>query len=213
MKRLARTRATDRNAVGKYGVVRMGTEKTEGNGTMERQEKFTPGPWRRAKNKSRGGSGKTRGLSISRIVDPNGVAVAFAMPRRQQVANLQLIAAAPEMFEALKDSFAVICDLVDAIQNYDVVPDNYIAEAQDHLEEIKPILEKARGNDVPECAGKNTIWHDHEDIPNDFNNDVIAVTINGTWFKMPVSDLQAFLSSQYRPMIRKWSYIRDLEKL
>ena len=60
---------------------------------------------------------------------------------------------------------------------------------------------------------RRNVWHDHEDIPHAFNNDVIAVTINGTWFKMPVSDLQAFLSGSQRPMIRKWAFIKDLEAL
>lgn len=57
------------------------------------------------------------------------------------------------------------------------------------------------------------VWHDCEDIPDDFNHDVIAVTINGTWFKMPVSDLRAFLSGLQRLMIRRWAYIKDLEAL
>ena len=60
---------------------------------------------------------------------------------------------------------------------------------------------------------RRSVWHDCEDIPEDFNHDVIAVTINGTWARMPVCDLRAFLSGLQHLMIRRWAYIDDLEAL
>ena len=95
----------------------------------DKSVKFTPGPWERAKNKSRGGSGKVRGLSISRVVDSNGFAVAFMYPRRRQVANLQLIAAAPEMYALLKQLHGVLAK-VPLLQD-----------------EIEKVLKKARGEE------------------------------------------------------------------
>jgi hypothetical protein len=67
-------------------------------------EKFTPGEWRRAMNKSRGGK-TVRGLSNCRIENENGVVIAFAVPqksRQEQVANTNLLAAAPEMYRMLE---------------------------------------------------------------------------------------------------------------
>ena len=80
----------------------MSAGNTGNTGNAGKSCNFSPGPWRRAWNKSRGGSGKIRGKSVSRIVDDNGEAVAFAAKRPRQVANSQLIAAAPEMYEMLQ---------------------------------------------------------------------------------------------------------------
>jgi len=61
---------------------------------------------------------------------------------------------------------------------------------------------------------KISVWGDQiaEDIPQDFNHDVLAVTINGTYLKMPVSDLRRVLSSTWAT-IRRWAYIDELEAL
>ena len=64
-------------------------------------EKFTPGKWRRAMNKSR--NGKTmRGLSHCRIENENGVVIGFTVPQKsrlEQVANTNLLSTAKEMYE------------------------------------------------------------------------------------------------------------------
>lgn len=68
-------------------------------------EKFTPGPWKRAINLSRNGSGKPRGMSPSRIVDENNCVIAFTCPRLlkgDQIANTNLIAIAPKMYKELQ---------------------------------------------------------------------------------------------------------------
>ena len=65
-------------------------------------KRFSPAPWKRATNLSRNGSGKPRGLSFSRIVDANNQTVAYAYQRAsrlEQVGNVNLIAAAPELFD------------------------------------------------------------------------------------------------------------------
>ena len=52
-------------------------------------------------------NGKTvRGLSTCRIESGNGVVIAFTVPqksRQEQIANTNLIAAAPEMYNRLKE--------------------------------------------------------------------------------------------------------------
>lgn len=67
-------------------------------------EKFTPGEWHRAFNRSRSGNGNVRGKSHCRIENENGVVIAFTVPqssKQEQVANTNLIAAAPEMYRLL----------------------------------------------------------------------------------------------------------------
>ena len=68
-------------------------------------KRYSPAPWKRATNLSRNGSGKPRGLSFSRIVDANNQTVAYAYQRAsrlEQVGNVNLMSAAPEMYEALE---------------------------------------------------------------------------------------------------------------
>ena len=108
----------------------------------EKKENFTPGPWERAKNKSRGGSGKLRGLSISRVVDSNGVVVAFMYPRRRQVANLHLIAAAPELLETLDEALELIQDL--CFGGCATVSDEECEKASAMLKKGYAALDKAR---------------------------------------------------------------------
>lgn len=94
-------------------------------------EKFTPGEWRRAMNKSRGGK-TVRGLSNCRIENENGVVIAFAVPQRsrqEQVANTNLLAAAPEMYRLLKQLHGTLSN-VPVLQG-----------------EIEKVLKKARGEE------------------------------------------------------------------
>ena len=97
-------------------------------------EKFTPGEWRRAFNMSR--NGKTvRGLSPCRIESGNGVVIAFTVPqksRQEQIANTNLIAAAPEMYALLK----MIAD-----------PTTFMGAKTDEVlrTAIESVLKKARG--------------------------------------------------------------------
>lgn len=96
-------------------------------------KRFTPAPWKRATNLSRNGSGKPRGLSFSRIVDANNQTVAYAYQRAsrlEQVGNVNLISAAPEMFKELERLSALFSK--NAI---------YL----DEREKIEKIIRKARG--------------------------------------------------------------------
>ena len=97
------------------------------------EKRFTPAPWKRATNLSRNGSGKPRGLSFSRIVDANNQTVAYAYQRAsrlEQVGNVNLISAAPEMFKELERLSALFSK--NAI---------YL----DEREKIEKIIRKARG--------------------------------------------------------------------
>lgn len=110
----------------------------------DRKEKFTPGPWKRALNMSRSGTGKVRGKSISRVVDSAGGVVAFMRPRKRQVANLLLIAAAPEMYEALKDLMSAMDDV---IANGANIPDCIMYVVGEAQEKAKMAMKKARGEE------------------------------------------------------------------
>ncbi len=95
--------------------------------------RFAPAPWKRATNLSRNGSGKPRGLSFSRIVDANNQTVAYAYQRAsrlEQVGNVNLMSAAPEMFKELERLSALFSK--NAI---------YL----DEREKIEKIIRKARG--------------------------------------------------------------------
>jgi len=110
------------------------TEKTRMN------SKFTPGPWRRAKNLSRNGSGKPRGLSYSRIVDENNISVAYAYPRssrQYQTANANLIAVAPEMYEFINFFLTFNGQAVLRILPYEIGKSIY--------DEAQNIIKKANG--------------------------------------------------------------------
>lgn len=107
--------------------------------------KFAPGPWKRAPKKCCCGEGHPNGLSISRVEDANGWPVAHASPRLpkgSQTANAQLIAAAPELYEALEDLMSAMDDV---LYNADRVPDCIVAVAQDEMDKAKAALKKARG--------------------------------------------------------------------
>lgn len=96
-------------------------------------KRFSPAPWKRATNLSRNGSGKPRGLSFSRIVDANNQTVAYAYQRAsrlEQVGNVNLMSAAPEMFKELERLSALFSK--NAI---------YL----DEREKIEKIIRKARG--------------------------------------------------------------------
>lgn len=102
-------------------------------------EKFTQGEWQRAMNKSRNGKGAIRGLSHCRIENEKGVVVAFAVPqksRQEQIANTNLIAAAPEMYAKLKTVLA-LCE------------GNLLRKTRCDIlgEEIATLLKKARGEE------------------------------------------------------------------
>lgn len=87
--------------------------------------------WHRAINKSRNGK-TTRGLSPCRIVDDNGNVIAFTVPqksRKEQIANANLIARAPVMYDLLNSL------LNDKVYNLD----------QQTRENIEYELKKARG--------------------------------------------------------------------
>ena len=107
----------------------------------DRKEKFTPGPWKRALNLSRGGSGQVRGPSISRVVDANGGKVAFATPRRAQVANLNLIAAAPEMYAYGEETVELMRRLVG------MLPFGLDDEVKAQIAKWEEIAKKARGEE------------------------------------------------------------------
>ena len=97
------------------------------------EKRFSPAPWKRATNLSRNGSGKPRGLSFSRIVDANNQTVAYAYQRAsrlEQVGNVNLMSAAPEMFKELERLSALFSK--NAI---------YL----DEREKIEKIIRKARG--------------------------------------------------------------------
>lgn len=101
-------------------------------------EKFTPGRFRRAFNMSR--NGKTvRGLSPCRIENEKGDNDAFTVPqksRQEQIANTNLLAAAPEMYRVLRgicfEKSARIC--------------NYAPESC-KVCAIRKALKKARGEE------------------------------------------------------------------
>lgn len=93
-------------------------------------EKFTPGEWKRAMNKSRNGKGSVRGLSHCRIENEKGCVIAFTVPqksRQEQVANTNLIAAAPDMYRILEQ-------LHGALKSVPILQ-----------KEIEEVLKKARG--------------------------------------------------------------------
>lgn len=107
-------------------------------------EKFTPGRYRRAFNMSR--NGKTvRGLSPCRIENEKGVVIAFTIPqksRQEQIANTNLLAAAPEMYKMLVVTRKMFEDLADVLPN---------EQAKDLLHDmasdIESVLTKARGEE------------------------------------------------------------------
>ena len=105
-------------------------------------KRFTPAPWKRAMNLSRNGSGKPRGLSFSRIVDANNQTVAYAYQRAsrmEQVGNVNLISAAPDMYAFLEKLVNQIEE--NGLMQYDAIHNgvNWV------LEEAKELLRKARG--------------------------------------------------------------------
>jgi hypothetical protein len=68
-------------------------------------EKFTPGEWKRAMNRSRNGKGSVRGLSHCRIENEKGCIIAYTVTqksRQEQVANTNLLAASSKMYQRLK---------------------------------------------------------------------------------------------------------------
>lgn len=102
-------------------------------------EKFTPGEWKMAMNKSRNGKGAIRGLSHCRIKNGKGVVVALAVPqksRQEQIANTNLIAAAPEMYRVLSG----IC-LEKSAQICKFAPESC------EVCQIRKALKKARGEE------------------------------------------------------------------
>jgi rubrerythrin len=108
-------------------------------------EKFTQGEWKRAMNKSRNGKGAIRGLSHCRIENEKGVVVAFAVPqksRQEQIANTNLIAAAPEMYKMLAITRKMFEDLADIVPNEQAKDLLY-----DMASDIKSVLKKARGEE------------------------------------------------------------------
>lgn len=93
-------------------------------------------------NLSRNGSGKPRGLSPSRIVDANNQNVAYAYQRAsrmEQVGNVNLISAAPEMYAKLEE---ILLDLDTFPQ---VAPGVDHPEVFDLKQKIRKLLRKARG--------------------------------------------------------------------
>jgi len=106
-------------------------------------EKFTSGPWHIRKPR--------KGHRICHsILDKNGDGIAITIYRGhngERVANDRLIASAPDMYKKLGDCAAVISDLLDAIFNYETVPDTIIAEAQDEIDEIHAVMTKAAINE------------------------------------------------------------------
>ena len=80
-------------------------------------EKFTPGEWHRAVNMSR--NGKTaRGFSPCRIKSAKGIIVAFTVPqksRQEQIANTNLIAAAPEMYRNNEQTLTELEQMIPAM--------------------------------------------------------------------------------------------------
>lgn len=95
-------------------------------------EKFTKWEWERAKNFSRNGTGSIRGLSLCRIVDKNRVAVAYTVPKasqQEQIANTNLIAAAPEMYYCICDALTDL-EMSEGMRKY-----------------FETVLKKARGEE------------------------------------------------------------------
>ena len=111
------------------------------------KENFTQGEWKRAMNKSRNGKGSVRGLSHCRIENEKGCVIAFTVPqkksRQEQVANTNLIAATPKMYQRLKsvktDLWALSVNPAISVQTKECI-DIIIKNIEDDLK-------KARGEE------------------------------------------------------------------
>lgn len=102
-------------------------------------EKFTPGRYRRAFNMSRNGKKTVRGLSHSRIENENGVVIAFTAPqksRQEQIANTNLLSAAPDMYALLSIMVSPTIMMGQTMRNDDL------------RTAIESVLKKARGEEI-----------------------------------------------------------------
>jgi len=93
------------------------------------KEKFTPGPWKIQK-------------SISGVHPIAAPGIRAHITYVNDVENAHLIAAAPEMYEALE---ALISAMDDVLYNADRVPDCIVAVAQEAMDKANAALKKARG--------------------------------------------------------------------
>lgn len=97
---------------------------------MERKEKFTPGPWKVC---------HVRDLNMFAVIQVSTKNVIGNFIERR---DARLIAAAPEMYAALKDLMSAMDDV---LYNADRVPDCIVAVAQNEMDKAKAALKKARG--------------------------------------------------------------------
>ena len=103
----------------------------------ESEPKFTPGPWKVHLD-------KRKGTACSIIEDRTGDCVArtfYRFHRGERNANGNLISAAPEMYESLKDMLTALKDVV----NINYMSDNAFAFANDAMTKAEEALKKARG--------------------------------------------------------------------
>ncbi len=100
------------------------------------KEKFTPGEWH--------SEVKMSVLTIRNDVDVEIGAICPQAEVRETDANARLIAAAPEMYEALEDLMSAMDDV---LCNADRVPDCIVYVAQEAMDEASAVLKKARGEE------------------------------------------------------------------
>lgn len=103
----------------------------------ESKPKFTPGPWKIHLD-------KRNGTACSIIEDKTGDCVArtvYRFHRGERHANGNLISAAPEMYEALKEMLSSLKDVV----NINYMSDSAFALANDAMAKAEEALKKARG--------------------------------------------------------------------
>lgn len=103
---------------------------------MERKEKFTPPPWE-VSEASDGG--------MWLFGDNRNFVVAHVQGRRENQggANAALIAAAPDMYEALQTLKSAMLDVLDCAD----LPDDVLTAADEALEKAERAMKKARGEE------------------------------------------------------------------
>lgn len=101
---------------------------------MERKEKFTPGKWKAG-----------RGPSFDFVAAAGRDKTLAAWPRSDEnAANAALIAAAPEMYDALKDLMSAMDDVV---ANSESIPDCIMWVVEEAQEKAENAMKKARGEE------------------------------------------------------------------
>ena len=97
----------------------------------DRKEKFTPGPWKEYYN---------RDLTRFDICQAETLDIVGHANDRH---DARLIAAAPEMYEALQAMKSAMLDVLDVSD----LPDDILTAADDALEKAEKAMQKARGEE------------------------------------------------------------------